>query len=385
MEGYNFRIVNADTLNKRSYVSFYLDGKRTREYCGNSLRISIYPNKATGIAEKERLLRRLKTELEKAVKAERYPVLPGEVILENKVSKSQLQTGDFSTEHLLDQALLKKQQSDLSLSYIKNLEWIVRKFKSYLTRVELKADIRKLTTKRVQDFLDTFRSSGCHYMNKRRELGAILSLISKSIDYPLLMIQNTETAKRKAKLHSIYEHDQLHRLLVFLIDTEPALYLCCLICYGCFLRPHQEIRKLKVSHIKKDCTEIHLSGAENKGGGIRIVYIPDYVRIELLKAMEGLSDNQNIFTKCTFAFNISYFHTRWQRLKKEMLDKSLIKPLQTIYSFRHSAAVNVYRKSKDLSIIQKLMGHSDMVVTLKYLRGLGEYNDERLRDFMPDL
>ncbi|KQR65350.1 site-specific integrase [Pedobacter sp. Leaf176] len=68
-----------------------------------------------------------------------------------------------------------------------------------------------------------------------------------------------------------------------------------------------------------------------------------------------------------------------------MLEKKLLFPLQTLYSFRHSAAVNVYRKTKDLDIVKRMMGHSDMIVTLKYLRSLGEYTDDSLRDFMPDL
>lgn len=124
---------------------------------------------------------------------------------------------------------------------------------------------------------------------------------------------------------------------------------------------------MRASHIRKDCTEIHLSGSENKSGRARIVYVPGYVRSEIKKFIDGLSDEQNIFTRQHYAYNMTYFHTRWQRLMKERVAKSLLMPLQTIYSFRHSAAVNVYRKTKDLDIIQKLMGHSDMIVTMKYL------------------
>jgi len=385
MDQYNFRIVNAGRLDKRSYVCFYLDGKRMRDYCGNNLQMNIFPNRAKSVTEKNRLLKRLRAELIKAVKTDNYPVVTSVSSLDSAVQNKAIVGDSFATEPLLDMALSRKLNSGLSFSYLRNLRGIVDKFKSFLSKTELKADIRTLSTKRVQDFLDSFRSSGCNYMNKRRELGVILSMISVEIEHPMPMIQRTSTVKRKAKLHSIYEHDQLNKLLGFLQSMEPNLYLCCLICYGCFLRPHQEIRNLRVSHIRKDCTEIHLSGTENKSGGIRIVYIPDYVRLVLLETIEGLNDDQNLFTKRNYAYNMTYFHTRWQRLKKEMLERSLLLPMQTIYSFRHSAAVNVYRKTKDLNIIQKLMGHSDMVVTLKYLRGLGEYNDERLRDFMPEL
>ena len=63
----------------------------------------------------------------------------------------------------------------------------------------------------------------------------------------------------------------------------------------------------------------------------------------------------------------------------------MIKPNQTLYSFRHTAAVNVYHKTKDVHILQQLLGHSDMIVTLIYLRGLGELNSDKLREVMPEL
>ena len=50
--------------------------------------------------------------------------------------------------------------------------------------------------------------------------------------------------------------------------------------YGCLLRPHEEIRLLTKKHFKGGNTEIHLAGEENKGGKVRVVYVPDYVRAE---------------------------------------------------------------------------------------------------------
>ncbi|GGC75302.1 hypothetical protein GCM10011387_31280 [Pedobacter quisquiliarum] len=84
-------------------------------------------------------------------------------------------------------------------------------------------------------------------------------------------------------------------------------------------------------------------------------------------------------------YNVSYLNTQWSRAKAKMFNIGLIQKDQTIYSFRHTAAVNVYKKTKDLHILQELLQHSNMVVTLNYLRGLGEVNDERLKEFMPEL
>jgi integrase len=43
---------------------------------------------------------------------------------------------------------------------------------------------------------------------------------------------------------------------------------------------------------------------------------------------------------------------------------------QTLYSLRHSGAIAVYEKTKNIKILQTVMGHSDMATSLTYLRGL---------------
>jgi integrase len=355
-----------------------------REYNGNNLKLPIHPNRAKTEKEKSRLLKRLLMELKKAVKEENYPVITSHT-LERKI-KNPIEEIEFhQTAKVLADSITRKRNSALSYDYRKNLDAVYRYFTAFLQKSELEADIRKLKLARIQAFLDGFNSSGTNYMNRRLELGVLFSTIEMQTGVSLNPVRRTLTMKRKAKLHKIYEKDQLKSLLSFLGQNHPDLHLCCLICYGCFLRPHQEIRNLNAGDIVKECTEIHLSGDRNKSGRIRIVPIPEYVREVLISRLDGLSSEENIFTRKTVAYNRAYFHTQWQRLKKTMVKLNLLLPMQTLYSFRHSAAANVYRKTKDLDIVRKLMGHSDMMVTLKYLRSLGEHTDDTLREFMPDL
>ena len=53
---------------------------------------------------------------------------------------------------------------------------------------------------------------------------------------------------------------------------------------------------------------------------------------------------------------------------------------QTLYSFRHTGAIRVYEKSGSLTTLQRVMGHSDMKVSLTYLRGL-EVKQLDVKDF----
>jgi integrase len=50
----------------------------------------------------------------------------------------------------------------------------------------------------------------------------------------------------------------------------------------------------------------------------------------------------------------------------------------TLYSFRHSGAIEIFKRTGSLSKLQKAMGHSSLNVSLTYLRGLevADLNEE---------
>jgi len=371
------KIVTSDELNTRSYITFYFNKKRVREYNGNSLNLTIHPNRACSIQERNSLLKKLQFELHKALDGQAYPVLKDVAA----VSEAPILT----TKDLLQQAINKKLNSDLSKTYKRNLRLVNNQFTAFLTNDELKGEITAISTVRIDEFLSRFNSSGTYYMDKRRDLGVLFSLAGRMIDQTINTVKRTESRRTKARLHKAYESEQLKPIFNYLKANHYNLYLCCLLTYGSWLRPHEEVRLLTKEHFKKDCTEIHLSGDENKGGKVRVVYVPDYIQIEIKPILEGLDRTDNIFSLKPKPFNDAYFNTQWKRIWDKMFKDGLVYRHQTIYSFRHTAAVSVFRRTKDIYLLQKLLGHSSIAVTLKYLRSLGEFNSEELRDAAPTL
>ena len=55
----------------------------------------------------------------------------------------------------------------------------------------------------------------------------------------------------------------------------------------------------------------------------------------------------------------------------------------TIYSFRHSGAIEIFKRTGSLTKLQRAMGHSSLQVSLTYLRGL-EVTELKEED-MPNL
>ena len=77
--------------------------------------------------------------------------------------------------------------------------------------------------------------------------------------------------------------------------------------------------------------------------------------------------NNNIFSNKIKPLNKDYFKTLWSRFKKQF---DVLEQGQTLYSFRHSGAIEIFRRTGSLTKLQKAMGHSGLNVSLTYLRGL---------------
>jgi integrase len=175
------------------------------------------------------------------------------------------------------------------------------------------------------------------------------------------LVQSIKLKKPTSTLHKPF--DNINEILEAIKAYNKQLYLCCLMTYGCLLRPHREIRELTWSDFSDDLTYIHLSGNRNKSGRNRIVPVPSYVRQLLVKGER----HHNIFSGRQQALNQDYFKTLWSRFKKQ---SNTLEQGQTLYSFRHSGAIEIFKRTGSITKLQKAMGHSSINVSLTYLRGL---------------
>jgi integrase len=62
-----------------------------------------------------------------------------------------------------------------------------------------------------------------------------------------------------------------------------------------------------------------------------------------------------------------HFFQLWRCFKELNLD---IDTSTTIYSFRHSGAIEIFKRTGSITKLQKALGHSSINVSLTYLRGL---------------
>ena len=251
-----------------------------------------------------------------------------------------------------------------SQRFIKDAKRIVTLWK----RFEREQHFRNLT-------IDKLQQSHIRSFLVRPNWSAKTQRTVKSTLSPLLseftpnLVQSLRLKKPTSTLHKPF--DNVNEVLDAVRDYNQQPYLCCLMTYGCLLRPHREIRELTWSDFSEDLTYIHLSGNRNKSGRNRIVPVPAYVRDILVKG----ESNHNIFSGSNEPLNQDYFKTLWSRFKRQ---SDILEQGQTLYSFRHSGAIEIFKRTESITKLQKAMGHSSINVSLTYLRGLEvpELNEE---------
>jgi integrase len=362
----------------RSYLEVYIDGERHRLYNGKSLGIKCNPNRTNTIAQRDKALSFLQFHLLKQLgqgwKPRKEETLkPKEIVVVPAIKAFTDLKEIVEAEHLSD-------------VYEHDLLAMIRHFLAYLKANRLENfGVADINSDQVETFLQQFKSSATNYMNRRRALSALFLRLKTQKLLKINPTQETGKLKEVPHLNLPYKKEQLRKVLEIVKDRHKELYLCCLLMYGCLLRPHQEIRLLKRGYFDEGFNKISLGGNQNKSRRIRSVLVPEYVRTEIIHlGIPLLEDGMNIFSRTISSFNLSYFNTAWSRIKKDLLEQGLIEQDHTLYSFRHSAAVYMYLKTKDPYKIQQAFGHSSLRVTLIYLRSLGLIIDASLDD-LPEL
>ena len=337
----NYPLVHTDK-NKCVFVSFYINNKRYRLYSGKRIGYDINPNY---FPEDERI------SIGHLLAAKVYNYLTQGGKLEAYRS-SVLVCGKLTDKECLKRALELKCKGDYSDKYKQLLKGIYKG----ITEI-MKGE--NLSSNNVKTYLNKY-SSGVSYNTIRRHLNVLINeAIKQGMKHNPM--KDIKSRKSKAKLHKPFTN--VVQILEEIKAYNHNLYLCCLITYGCLLRPHIEVRELTWGDFSADLNFINLSGERNKSGKNRVVPVTDYINKLLVKG----DSEHNIFTGTSKAPNRDYFKTLWSRFKAQ---SSSLQQGQTLYSFRHTGAIEIYQRTGSLTKLQQAMGHSSLNVSLTYLRGL---------------
>jgi|TARA_R100000544_G_C2221803_1_gene58022 integrase len=337
----NYPKVHLDQ-NQKVFISFFINNKRFRIYNGKRIGSETNPNSFPINQRKE---------IGNLLAAEVYSYVNNGGLLSGYRTK-EIISGNITDKVYLSRALNSKLEGDLSPKYKTMLRFVYNGLTPYLNN-------DKLTSKGLKSYLCKYKL-GVSYNTIKRHLNVLINE-ARSLGMQSNPMVSIKAKKSKAKLHKPYPN--IKEILDEVKMFNSNLYLCCLITYGCLLRPHREIRGLTWSDFSDDLKYIHLSGNRNKSGRNRIVPVPIYIRELLIKG----EPHHNIFSGKPKPLNQDYFKTLWSRFKRV---SKLLEQDQTLYSFRHSGAIEIFKRTGSITKLQKAMGHSSINVSLTYLRGL---------------
>lgn len=325
------------------YVSFNLNGKRKRVFSGKKYGINLMPNEYP---------------VEKRVEVGNLLAYE----LNNKLKTSSIhcsnlgQDNSAKYEYSHSEALKIALRDKLGMSKSNHH----KQFLNYIHKL-LNEEIGEgdLTRQSVHAILNRY-SNKTSYNTVR---AYILNICNQATIYglPEDCFKPITRLRQKEMLHKPIIN--LKELLEELKTFNANLYLCCLLTYGCLLRPHREIRELTWGDFSHDLSRIGISGQRNKSGRNRIVPVPYYIRSKLALGQPNL----NIFSNKEKPYNQDYFKSLWGKFKRQ---STILKEGQTLYSFRHTAALDIYKRTGSIDKLRLAMGHSYIRVTLTYLRGL---------------
>ena len=273
-----------------------------------------------------------------------------------KAKKKVVKTKPQTLLQALEQSIEQKIANNYSTRYIKDSKRVLRLWKTFEATNKLRnLTLDKVQVSHVREFLIRPTWSPKTQLTVKSTLSALLSETKPDL------VKAVKLKKPSSSMHKPF--NDIKDLLHHVKDFNTNLHLCCIITYGCLLRPHREIRELTWGDFSNDLSHIHLSGHRNKSGRNRIVPVPSYIKELLVKG----EPSHNIFSGKPLPHNEDYFKTLWSRFKTQ---SQYIEQGQTLYSFRHTGAIEVYKRTSSLTKLQKAMGHSSLNVSLTYLRGL---------------
>ena len=290
----------------RIYIEFYQNSKRYRLFNGSKINSKIHPN-SYPISER--------MEMGNLLASEVYQFLTSGLTLE-QLKVSNLIKPNMTDKDYLTVALNNKLKENYTKKYKEMLQFIFNK----LIKELKESPIQPLHIERVlhkydsESSYNTYRLRLCSLVNEAKKIGMTSN--------PMQRIKSKRT---NAQMHKPFHN--VNEILEDIKAYNKQLYLCCLMTYGCLLRPHREIRELTWSDFSDDLKYIHLSGNRNKSGRNRIVPVPSYIRDILVKG----EPHHNIFSSKPQPLNQDYFKTLWSRFKRQ---SSTLEQGQTLYSFQ---------------------------------------------------
>jgi integrase len=181
-----------------------------------------------------------------------------------------------------------------------------------------------------------------------------------------------------------YTEYELTKINEYLHKHERRMYYFCKFIYGLYVRPNEAAR-LQIKDIDLSAWVVHIRAENSKTKSYRTAIIPDSFR-EMFNEMNLMQYPSDYYVFSKGCQPGEFYNPSFDKLtpKLKLINKKLgINPMCTMYSFRHSGVIKLYKLLKfNTYECMQITGHTEMASFQNYLKTLGFVRDNNFRELM---
>lgn len=332
-------------INREWYVEYYTvqEGKKKRHQIKShqslNEKYNTNPSKITSKKTKEKYY----NELLKLVTAE----------LRNTQHSSNMK---ITISQALDLAIEQK-KNKIESKTLKSYQYRIQHLKEFLRKRQIQQhSITAISTQMLQQYLNTTDNS----KTRVNEIKAIFQALLEKKIISTNPAKDLKTKRTIIQSNQIYTIEQAKEIITQTQAIDKELNLAINLIYYCMMRP-VEVTRTTINQINFAQKTITIPDFINKKSK-RTRVIP--ITNSIISAIEAISPTDYILGN---KYNELYLSTKFQRLKT----KIEIPQHCTLYSFKHTGAVNLYEATKDVVLVMQYCGHQRVETTMNYLRNYG--------------
>lgn len=217
-----------------------------------------------------------------------------------------------------------------------------------------------------------------YFKEKRRELHPTtynkyleqIGKIFREIELPGDLLDGIRPARAKSVPDRYYQQKQKLRLKRLISKEDPELWLFIQFIYYTFMRPNSELRLLQVMHLMLDEGKIFIPGTISKNRDSEYVAIPPIFLPRVRAEYQHGAASDYLFPSRVVPDQPISYNNMYARHKKYL--RQLRFPNgYTLYSWRHTGAVNAIQNGVSVKDLQLQMRHKSLDQTDQYLRQMG--------------
>lgn len=246
---------------------------------------------------------------------------------------------------------LDKYSTDLKIKY--NSDSTIRTYLKAVTKFLLffndYREPKEIPNDKIKRYFLTFTSH-----NSRKHMHcAVARFYEMTVGMPA-KISRIPYPKKVKSLPRVIDTDMLRTAILGIKNIKHKAIL--MLTYTCALR-RSEVINLKIDDIDSARAVIHINNS--KGSKDRIVKLSDLL-------LKTLREYYKIHRPEVYLFNSTIAGRRYSASSCGKLVKRYVGPDYSMHTLRHSGATSMLENGTDVSIIQKMLGHSSIKTTMIY-------------------